>query len=180
VVSVDGHPVRTPADLRRLISAKKPGAQARIGVRNGNGLRTVVVHTVADPQDRRRSVIGVYVTQSVDIKLPFPVHFDLGSVGGPSAGLAFALDLVEELGRDIDHGHRVAATGELLADGTVQRIGGIKQKTLGARRAHVDIFLVPAGDNARDARRYAHGLRIVPVQNFRQALRALAALPPKA
>jgi len=60
--------------------------------------------------------------------------------------------------------------------GSIGAIGGIKQKTIGARAAHVDAFLVPAGDNAREARRYAHGLRIIPVDTFPQALRALATL----
>ena len=58
-------------------------------------------------------------------------------------------------------------------------IGGVEQKTVGARKTKVDVFLVPAGDNAREARKYAHGLRVVPVQSFRQALHALATLPPK-
>jgi PDZ domain-containing protein len=94
-------------------------------------------------------------------------------VGGPSAGLPFALDVMEELGRDVDHGRKVAATGELALDGTVLPVGGLKQKTIGARKAGVDIFLVPAGENAEEARRYAGGLRIVPVHSFRQALSAL-------
>jgi PDZ domain-containing secreted protein len=59
-------------------------------------------------------------------------------------------------------------------------IGGVKQKTLGVRRAGVDVFLVPAGDNAREARRYADGVRIIPVENIQQALRALATAAPKA
>ena len=71
-------------------------------------------------------------------------------------------------------GHKIAATGEILPDGSVGPIGGIKQKTIGAREAHVDAFLVPAGDNAKEARRHAHGLRIIAVKNFPQALRALA------
>jgi PDZ domain-containing protein len=64
-------------------------------------------------------------------------------------------------------------------DGSVGEIGGVKQKTIGARDAHVDVFLVPAGDNYREARKYADGLRIIPVKSFQQALRALATLPPK-
>jgi Lon-like protease len=113
-------------------------------------------------------------------RLPFPIRFDLGKVGGPSAGLAFALELLEERGRDVDRGYKVAATGEIQLDGRVTRIGGVKQKTFGAREADVDVFLVPVdGDNAREARRYANGLRIIPVENFQQALRALATLPRK-
>jgi PDZ domain-containing protein len=73
----------------------------------------------------------------------------------------------------------VAARGPPAPDGTVIPIGGVKQKTYGAREAKADVFLVPAGENARDARRYAGRLRIIPVSNFQQALRALATLPPK-
>jgi PDZ domain-containing protein len=52
-------------------------------------------------------------------------------------------------------------------------VGGLKQKTIGARRTGVDVFLVPAGDNAAEAQRNAGGLRIVPVDSFQQALRYL-------
>ncbi|HVM68463.1 MAG TPA: S16 family serine protease, partial [Gaiellaceae bacterium] len=76
-------------------------------------------------------------------------------------------------------GHRVAATGELQLDGTVSSIGGVKQKTIGARRAGIDVFVVPAGENAEVARQNAAGLRIVAVENFQQALQKLATLPKK-
>jgi PDZ domain-containing protein len=78
------------------------------------------------------------------------------------------------------HGRQIAATGELALDGSVLPIGGVKQKTLGVRRAGVDVFLVPTGDNAREARKYADGVRIIPVENVRQALRVLATLEAKA
>src|SRR5439155_7259431 len=112
------------------------------------------------------------------VRLPVPVHIDLGQVGGPSAGLAFALDIVEELGHDVDRGHRIAATGELCGDGTVIPIGGVKQKTIGAKQAGADVFVVP-GDNVKEARRYAGTMRVLPVNSFRQALRELATLPRK-
>jgi PDZ domain-containing protein len=108
------------------------------------------------------------------ISLPLPVRIDLGQVGGPSAGLAFALDVAEELGHDIDRGRKVAASGELCLDGTVVGVGGLKQKTIGARKAGVDVFLVPVGENAAEARRYAGKMKVVPVKSFRQALQALA------
>jgi PDZ domain-containing protein len=107
------------------------------------------------------------------------VRIETGGVGGPSAGLAFALDVMEAFGRDVDRGYKVAATGELELDGTVAPIGAVKQKTIGAREADVDVFLVPAGSNAREARRYAKGLRILAVNSFPQALAALATLPAK-
>ena len=124
----------------------------------------------------RRAVVGILVENALDIKLPFPVSIDAGGVGGPSAGLAFALEVLQQLGRNVVHGHKIAATGEIFPDGSVGPIGGIKQKTIGAREAGVDAFLVPAGENARDARKEAGGLRIIPVESFPQALRALATL----
>jgi Lon-like protease len=105
------------------------------------------------------------------------VKIDAGNVGGPSAGLAFALDVLEELGKDVDRGCRVAATGEIGLDGSVGPVGGLEQKTIGAKRAGAKVFLVPAGDNAEEARRYADGLRIIPVRTFQQALRRLATVP---
>ena len=114
------------------------------------------------------------------IHLPIRVSIDSGDVGGPSAGLAFALDVLEKLGRDVDRGHKIAATGEIFLNGSIGPIGGIKQKTIGARKAGVDAFLVPAGENSRDAHKYAHGLRIIPVKSFQQALHALATLPTTA
>jgi PDZ domain-containing protein len=175
IVAVDGRRVRTPADLRRLIQVRRPGSTVRLALDDGQRRRVVAVETTTSRD--KRTVIGVIVEQAVAVKLPIKIEIDAGSIGGPSAGVAFALDIMEELGRDVDRGHKVAATGELALDGTVLPVGGLKQKTIGARRANVDLFLVPAGDNARVARRYAGNLRVVAVKSFQQALSALATLP---
>ena len=177
LVAADGRPVRSPSDLRRLIGRHDPGDSVRLRIRRGSQTREVVLRTVASPEQPRRAIIGVIVEEVADIDLPRSVRINLGDVGGPSAGLAFALDLLEELGRDVDNGYRVAATGELTLDGGVHPVGGLKQKTIGARRSDVDVFLVPAGENAEEARRHAGDLRIVPVRSFQQALRELATLP---
>jgi len=79
----------------------------------------------------------------------------------------------------VDHGYKVAATGVIGPDGSIGPIGGLKQKVIGARQAHVDVFLVPAGENYSEAKKDAHGLRIIAVKTFQQALRALATLPAK-
>ncbi len=179
IVGVDGAVVRTPDDLRRLITAREVGDTVRLRVRSGEETRTVEVGTVAAPDEDGRPIVGIQVEQFADIDVPLDVEIDLGNVGGPSAGLAFALDLVEELRGDVDRGHRVAATGELQLDGTVSPVGGVAQKTIGARRANADVFLVPAGENAAEARRNAGGLRIIAVESFQQALRELATLPQK-
>lgn len=180
IVAVDGSPVETPADLRRLIAKHEPGETVRLRVRTGATTRAVEVGTVESEQEQGRPIIGVQVEQSADIDLPRDVKIDLGSVGGPSAGLAFALDIVEELRGDVDQGLRVAATGQIELDGSVTSVGAIKQKVIGAKRAGADVFLVPAGDNAAVARRHAGDLRVIPVESFRQALRSLATLPENA
>ena len=71
------------------------------------------------------------------------------------------------------------ATGEIQLDGSVTSVGGIKQKTYGVRKADADVFLVPAGENAATAQRYAGSLRVIPVESFEQALRALKTLRQK-
>lgn len=177
LISADARPVRTPSDLRRVIRRHRPGQPVRLRVRRGRQTIEVLIRTAPDPKEPGRPIIGVFVDQAADIELPRKVRIDLGNVGGPSAGLAFALDVLEELGRNVDQGRRVAATGELALDGSVRSVGGLKQKTIGARRADVDVFIVPAGENAKEARRHAGDVRIVAVSSFQQALRQLATLP---
>jgi Lon-like protease len=178
IVAVDGKPVQARSDLLRLVQAHEPGEGVQVDVQRGAKRTTVSLRTAADPEDRNRAVIGVFVDQAATIQLPIDVKIDLGNVGGPSAGLAFALDVMEELGRDVDRGRKIAATGEIELDGSVVPVGGVKQKTIAVRRSGIEVFLVPAGDNAREAQRHAGGLRIVPVKTFQQALRSLATLSP--
>jgi Lon-like protease len=179
--AIDGKPVRRSADVTRVLGRKKPGDRVALLIEREGKRRTFVLQAARDPRPRfrGRAFVGVSVADVFDVQtLPVKVKIDLGQVGGPSAGLAFALDLVEELGRDIDRGYRIAATGEIFLDGSVAKIGGVKQKTIGARRSGMDLFLVP-GENAAEARRHAKGLRIIPVDSFQQALRALTTLKPK-
>jgi PDZ domain-containing protein len=177
IVAVDGKRVTGPRGVFEAMSRHRVGQIVKLTIRRATGSRVVQLRTAASDQPPRRPVVGVFLETALDIHLPVKVRIDSGGVGGPSAGLAFALDILAELGRNVLHGHKVAATGEIFADGSVGPIGGIKQKTIGARKAGVDVFLVPAGDNARDARKQAKGLRIVPVKTFPQALHALATLP---
>jgi Lon-like protease len=176
IVAVDGRPVRSTLDLQELIAANEPGTELTLTLRHAEGQRKVRLKTAPNPEDPSRSVVGVLVEPAADIRLPIDVSIDAGNIGGPSAGLAFALDVMEKLGKDVDRGNKIAATGELALDGSVLQIGGIKQKTIGARAAGVDAFLVPV-DNAAEAREHADGLRIVPVTTVSQAVKALAKLP---
>jgi PDZ domain-containing protein len=174
VVAVDGKRVRTLADLSDEIGRRKPGQTVRLTVRRDGKTVTPVVGTVESPGEAGRPVVGIIVTQDAAIRLPFRVDIDLGQVGGPSAGLPFALEIARMLGQDVAQGCEIAATGELALDGSVLPVGALKQKTIGARRAGVDVFLVPAGENAQDARKAAGDLPVIPVDSFQQALQKLA------
>ncbi len=179
IVGVDGRKVTTVEQLLHTTRALRPGAKVRLRLRRDAELVERTVPTVAAPDEPKRAIFGIRVSQDAKIDLPLDVDIDLGNVGGPSAGLPFALQIYKELGHDVDRGRRVAATGEIELDGSIEPVGGIKQKTYGVRSAGADVFLVPAGENAATARRYAGGLRVIPVESFEQALHVLRTLPQK-
>ena len=177
IIAVNGKRVTVPGQVSAITRKGKIGGTVKFTVRRRGKTLLETMRTVAGTGPRR-PIVGIHLQAqpATDIHLPIKVSIDAGNVGGPSAGLAFALEVMEKLGRDVDHGHRIAATGEIFPDGSIGPIGGIKQKVIGAREAGVDAFLVPAGENARDARKDAGGLRIIAVYNFQQALHALATL----
>jgi len=123
--------------------------------------------------------MGVRVEDDAEITLPRKVEFKTKDIGGPSAGLPFALEIYNSLSdRSLVGDHRIAATGEIHLDGTVGAIGGAEQKAIGAREAGADVFLVPA-DNLAAAQKYApKGLKIIPVHTFDEALEAIRSLQP--
>jgi PDZ domain-containing protein len=180
IVEANAQRVRSPEELTRAMSRIEPGQTATFVVLRDDDRVTVELETVASeddpdtPEDEGgRAVVGIIVTQAATFEFPVDVTIDAGDIGGPSAGLAFALDVTDELGEDdLDRGRRIAATGEIALDGTVSAIGGVKQKTIAARRVGAAMFLVPDA-NAAEARRYADGLKIVPVSDFDEAVDAL-------
>jgi len=176
VVAVDGKPTPTQSALHAALGRLEPGDVVRLRIRRGGKLLTVPIRTV---DEGGRALVGFVPEQAARFKLPVRVSIDAGNVGGPSAGLAFTLELLQKLGRNVTRGHRVAATGEMQLNGSVTPIGGVRQKVVDAHKANVEVLLVPAGENARTARRFApNGLRIIPVRSLSQALHALATLPP--
>ena len=177
IVAVDRTATPTIAALHSVLGRVKPGAIVALRVRRGGRILTVRVRTIAVPQEPGQALVGFAPDQAATFKLPIRVSIDAGGVGGPSAGLAFALEVMQKLGRDVTHGYRVAATGQMELNGAVAPIGGVRQKVVDAHKSDVDVLLVPAGENATLARRYAKHLRVIAVSTFKQALRALATLP---
>jgi len=176
IVAVDGQRVKDTQAVAPAMAGHKVGELISFTLRRGTQTLVERVRTIRSGQAPHKAVVGILLETALDIHLPIKVSIDAGNVGGPSAGLAFAIQVLAELKSNVLHGHKIAATGEIFPDGSVGPIGGIKQKTIGAREAGVDAFLVPAGENAQEARKNAGGLRIIPVESFPQALRALATL----
>jgi Lon-like protease len=174
IVEAEGQEVESIQGLQRALSDVEPGQDVELTVQRGDERVQVTSGTQAAPDDPDRAVMGVQVQDALDFEFPVDIEIDAGNIGGPSAGLAFALDIMDELGDDIDRGRKIVATGELTLDGEVLPIGGVKQKAIGAREAGADIFLVPDA-NLEDARKATDDLEIIPVSNIQEALSVLAA-----
>ena len=157
----------------------------RLGLRAGKGLVTEVVGTThctgAPPDcDPRRAIVGILVKPATQIDAAVPGQIDTGRSAARRPGSRSRSTWWRSSATTSTAGYKVAATGELDLDGSVSPIGGVKQKTIGVRHAGVDVFLVPAGDNAKEARKYAGPVRVIPVESFRQALQRAGNVAAKA
>ena len=173
IVGANGEKITGTDELRQAFADVEPGDDVEITVERDGKRVELTVGTRALEGDANRAVVGVQVQDADEFEFPVDIKINAGGIGGPSAGLAFALDIVDELGDDIDRGRTIVATGELALDGSVHPIGGVKQKAIGAKNAGADIFLVPDG-NYEDAKNAVEGLRVIPVSTVDEALSALA------
>jgi Lon-like protease len=172
--TVDGRPLRDAADLRSAVASGEVGGVVRIGFERDGRSGAVELRTEASDDDGEpRPVIGV-VTREEPVDAPFDVEITLEDVGGPSAGLMFALGILDKLGEpSLTGGQYIAGTGEITAQGEVGPIGGIAQKLVAAEAKGVDVFLVPSGNCAEAVLNAPRGLPLVEVGTLSQALTAL-------
>jgi len=141
----------------------------------------VRVELIESPDEPGRTIIGVFPADTRRVSLPFEVDIDTDRIGGPSAGLAFTLALLDDLSAgELTGGVRVAATGTIDGDGSVGAIGALRQKAVAVRNAGATVFLVPAAQSQDDlaAARAAAGprVRVEPVATLDEALAILADL----
>jgi PDZ domain-containing protein len=146
ILEVDGTPVPTLEDLNAVLDPAQPGDVVELTIdRPGEGVLDVSVVLASDPQDPDRTIIGFVPFDTRTVDLPFDVSIDTAAVGGPSAGLAFTLALVDELTEgDLTGGRDIAVTGTIRLDGTVGPIGGLEQKVSAVHQHGVEVFLIPA------------------------------------
>ncbi|HZD37174.1 MAG TPA: PDZ domain-containing protein [Actinomycetes bacterium] len=174
LVRIEGRPVTSIRQLQKVILGHKPGDTLALSVKRGDHDLVVRVPVALDDGQPR---IGVVLREEYG-KLPVPVSIDTENIGGPSAGLMFALSIYDRLTPgDLTGGRRIAGTGQISEDGTVVPIGGIGEKIVGAKRQGATMFLLPRG-NCDEARRHPPvGLRLVPVSNVSDAIAFLQSKP---
>jgi Lon-like protease len=174
IVAANGHQMHSLADLQRALHQAGVGATMHLVVRRDGKEIPREVRTVADEANHGQPVMGVYVTRPYS--LPVPITIDTGNIGGPSAGLAMTLSIMDALSpADLLNGRHVAVTGEIEPNGDVAPVGGVGQKTVSARANGADAMIVPMAEVA-EARKRAGHLRIIGVRNVDDALRALREL----
>jgi PDZ domain-containing protein len=172
IASIDGKAVASSDAVREAIGAHKPGEPVALGlVRDG---KPVTVQANTKDTDGR-TTIGVFLGVTFDF--PFKVSIDVGDVGGPSAGMMFALGLYDTLTPgSLTGGQKVAGTGTIDHTGAVGPIGGIRQKLVGAVRGGAKWFLAPASNCDEVVGNVPEGIRVVRVENFDQALDSVEAI----
>ena len=120
IVGANGKDIATPEDLSQVMAGVKPGETVTPEDRAGRRRADRTGRHEGFHDNPPRAIMGILIEPKLD--LPVNITIDTGQIGGPSAGLAFALDIIDELGpTDIDHGEKVVATGEIALDGRVAR-----------------------------------------------------------
>ena len=186
IKAVDGTAVGQPSDVAKLVTKHKPGqdvvftvvpaeeqAAAEKADRTATKTQKVTI-TTATSHDTgaRRAIVGI--SAGTDHTFPFTIDIKLADVGGPSAGLMFALGIYDKLTPgDLTGGKFVAGTGTIDDEGKVGPIGGIEMKTVGARDKGARFFLTPAENCAAAAKDTPSGLRLVKVSTIDDAIGAL-------
>ena len=186
ITSADGHPVTLPEQLGPIVQTHKVGQPVRLEVARATGASacpnptktlTLDVPVVQNPQNASARMIGVSVEPH--FVLPVDVCINAGNIEGPSAGLSWALEIVNQLGpNDLTRGRIIADTGTMDEKGTVGEIGGVAQKEIGAERQGATIFIVPKPQvsEAKAAASARHSkMQIIGVSTLHEAVQALSA-----
>ncbi|WP_416968394.1 PDZ domain-containing protein [Streptomyces sp. 4F14] len=186
IKDVDGTAVKEPGDVAKLVTKHKPGedvvftitpAKAQAAAQKSGKTATVtqkvtIRTATSDDTGEKRAIVGI--SAGTDHTFPFSIDIKLADVGGPSAGLMFALGIYDKLTPgSLTGGTFVAGTGTIDDDGKVGPIGGIEMKTVGARDKGARYFLTPADNCAAAAKDVPGGLTLIKVATIEDALGAL-------
>lgn len=183
IKKVDGTPVKEMTDVAKLVTKHKPGQDVVFSVvpvkeaaaaekAGKEATRTDDIRMTTEKAKDGRAIVGIQA--GTDHTFPFTIDIKLADVGGPSAGLMFALGIVDKLTpNDLTGGKFVAGTGTIDDNGKVGPIGGIGMKTVGARDKGAEYFLTPKDNCATAAKDIPDGLTLVKVNTIDDAVDAL-------
>jgi PDZ domain-containing protein len=180
IVSVDGQELTELDQISAIMAGKVPGDTVQLVVEppDRQEQRTVEITLSPAPDDPGRGIIGVSLQpRDPQYQFPFDIDIDSGRVGGPSAGLAFTLGVIDVLTPgELTGGERVAATGTIDSAGNVGPVGGVAQKTAVVVDEGYDVFLVPSSELEAAAERAGDRVQVIPVDTLQEALDALESL----
>lgn len=185
IKAVDGTAVSNPKDVADLVTRHEPGEKvdftvvpsdkAKAAEKDGkdpSDLPATHVTVTTKKAKDGRAIVGI--VPGTDHTFPFPVRIHLADVGGPSAGMMFALGIIDKLTpKDLTGGKFVAGTGTIDAQGKVGPIGGVGMKTIAARDKGAEYFLTPEQNCAEAASDKPDGLTLVEVGTLDDAMSAL-------
>lgn len=181
ILSVKGQQVTSPGQVSQILTTTRPGDRIPVSFQRGDapameGTVTVGARPpVAGRPDGPQGFLGI--TPQGRPADPNQIVISLGDIGGPSAGLAFALAVIDKLTPgDLTGGRFIAGTGEIGPTGLVGPIGGIPLKMIAARHAGATVFLVPAANCAEAAAKTPLGLQLIKVTALTDAVDSLNAL----
>jgi len=172
IVSINGIALSSADQLRSEVQVNGTDRPATLVIERDGQQQTVQVTPKAASATDATAVIGIYVESGYDF--PFDVNIQLENVGGPSAGMMFALGVYDKLTPgSLTGGQDVAGTGTIDANGQVGAIGGIRQKMWGAKDAGAKYFLAPASNCDEVVGHVPSGLTVTAVSTLSDALAAL-------
>lgn len=170
---IDDQVITDSQSVRDALQRVDPGAAVTIEVTRGGKTETLEVPTIEGQSGR--TALGILL--GLDHDFPATVKINAGQVGGPSAGLMFALGIYDKLTPGPLTGDKqIAGTGTIADDGSVGPIGGIKQKLAGARGGGADYFLAPADNCSEVVGNVPDGLEVFKVTTFDDARTAVQAI----
>ena len=177
IVAVDGKPTPLSDQTVAGIRSHRAGDDVTLEVEDPEGVRRTVVLTTVMGDEGTPRIGALLTTKGLSFDLPFAVTIDSAGIGGPSAGLAFTLGVIDLLtAGELTGGQKVAVTGTISVDGVVGDVGGVVQKTAAVRHAGAKYFLVPPGE-FEAARAHAKGkVEVIKVATLADALAALRSL----
>lgn len=170
ILQVDGKNLDGFENLTQAINV--PGGEAVTVTVQREGAEREFTITPVFSEESESYILGLYLARSFDF--PLTVNYGLQEVGGPSAGMMFALGIIDELTEgELTGGEHFAGTGTIDTDGTVGGIGGISQKMKGASDVGATVFLAPAENCDEVVGRVPSGLSVVKVQTLTDAVEAV-------